>query len=262
VTGTYHVAGTGVEEQISALEDPDPAIRIEAIDTLAMSSDRRAVWPLISMLVDPVGDVRYAAASALGCMADARATPQLVEVLRHDRGQTIDGCHVKAAAAKALGYIFDEQAIEPLVHALGDRHPQVGEAAAMALSHYGSGIVPFLAEALYSDNTHMRQYALLTLKHVGNLTDNYDVQEHTIGLLRDTSPAVRLQAVEYHRRVRSAGSVWCSFGAGQNRGSSRPEGPRIGKRARSRQRSERAVCEVGCPDRRRMDPERARSRER
>jgi HEAT repeat protein len=198
-------AWTGVEEQISALEDPDPAIRIEAADALAMSGDRRAVWPLIRMLVDLVSDARYAAASALGCLADARATPQLVEVLRHDRGRTIGGCHVKAAAAQALGYVFDEQAIEPLMRALGDRHPEVGEAAALALSYYGPRIVPFLAEAMHSDNTHMRQYALLALKQAGNVTD--EVQERAVGLLRDTSPAVRLQAVEYLRRARGPRAV-------------------------------------------------------
>jgi tetratricopeptide (TPR) repeat protein len=77
--------------------------------------------------------VRREAARALGQIGDERAVEPLVQALGED-----EETNVRRAAAEALGQIGDERAVEPLMWALSEGLEEVRQSAAFALAEMAS----------------------------------------------------------------------------------------------------------------------------
>ncbi|MDH5703799.1 MAG: HEAT repeat domain-containing protein, partial [Aigarchaeota archaeon] len=96
---------------------------------LGEMGDKRAVEPLVQALKDE-GElswhVRERAARALGKIGEPAEEP-LIRALKNESRD------VRLTTAWALGYIGDEEAVKPLVHAQKDEDPSVREAATEAL---------------------------------------------------------------------------------------------------------------------------------
>jgi HEAT repeat protein len=127
---TVEIGGPAVEPLIRALSDPDVWIRVGAAESLGNIGDGQAVAPLINLFHDKYWNVRDAAVDALVKIGDIASKP-LIEIIKHRNIEIIE------YAARALGAIGDEQAIEPLNDALFDELKKVRRAAAAALEKIG-----------------------------------------------------------------------------------------------------------------------------
>ena len=139
------------------LTDPDPAIRVVAIEELR-ATGLPGLNPLITALADPHTGVRSAAADALGALTSVRAVPSLIQALRADPEK-----EVRIAAARALGAIKDTYAIPPLVEHFYDLDAEVQIAAAAALGHIGGPALPVLLAKTRDPDTRGRAAAYLSL---------------------------------------------------------------------------------------------------
>jgi len=110
------------------LRDPDPAVRLQAIETLGENHDSRAAGWLVTALRDTEAQVRAAAARGLSNRQHLPATPELLPLL-DDPDET-----VRAPAAQALGAHRNWEAVEPLLKALTDPAPAVRVGAVTGLS--------------------------------------------------------------------------------------------------------------------------------
>ena len=81
-------------------------------------------------------DIPEFAARVLGEIGDERAVEPLIEALSYDEGGWHD-YEVHVAAAEALGNIGDKRAVEPLIKVLSDAGWKVREVAAEALKKLG-----------------------------------------------------------------------------------------------------------------------------
>jgi HEAT repeat protein len=70
-----------IDESTKNLRDEDPAVRLEAVKSLAASQDKKAVEHLIEATADLDPRVKIKAIDALGTLRAADATPVLVQVL-------------------------------------------------------------------------------------------------------------------------------------------------------------------------------------
>lgn len=127
---------------IEALQDPEPAIRHLAAETLGTQGESSAVSALIHALSDSEYWVRWKAAESLGRLRDARALSALVELLQSEVGVVVvkSGCVVmttdlRAIAADALAELGDPRAIKPLLQMLPD--PGLGSQISRALQRLG-----------------------------------------------------------------------------------------------------------------------------
>ena len=99
-----------VSALISALDDPSPTIRLEAVESLSHLEAKEAVPGLIGRLADVDDEVRRAAVEALGKIADPKATEPLVAFVE----QRIVTGRVPLNAIWALGNIGDDRALSIL----------------------------------------------------------------------------------------------------------------------------------------------------
>jgi HEAT repeat protein len=128
---TVRIGQPAVKPLIAATKDPDVWVRTGAVESLGNIADRAAVEPLILMFMDKFWNVRDAAVEALVKIGEP-AVERLIEVLNERNSDTVE------YAARALGAIGDEQAIEPLNDALFDEFKKVRRAAAGALEKMGA----------------------------------------------------------------------------------------------------------------------------
>jgi HEAT repeat protein len=162
-----------VQPLILSLEDEDVHVRRVAATALGKIGDRRAVEPLVITLHDEDAEVRKAAVDALGAIGDARAAEKLFGILQQsleadyrirrsiawalvqfrdsrvldtlieflsDGSDHCSGASNRAEAAKLMGELGDNQAVDSLIHSLeSDVDPYVREAAAAALGEIGDG---------------------------------------------------------------------------------------------------------------------------
>jgi HEAT repeat protein len=136
--------------------DPDSAVREDAVRALGEIGDPQAVEHLFTAMREP--GLRTLAVEALGQIGDRRAVPVLIDVVTGDSPpevtRTVAGCGdqwneeaiTQGAAARALGAIADERAIPSLVAALN--HTFTRADAAAALAKFGSKVIPFLLPLL------------------------------------------------------------------------------------------------------------------
>jgi HEAT repeat protein len=88
-------------------------VRRQAADALAVLGDVKAAEPLIHALKDEY--VRWDAANALAKIGGPAVEPLI-------RALTNEDSNVRLGAARALGYIGNARAVEPLIHALKDEY--------------------------------------------------------------------------------------------------------------------------------------------
>ena len=92
-----------VDTLISALKNPDPTIRRQAILALGEKGEYRIVENIIAALDDPDDETRLAAVVALGKIGDPRAIEPLIDKLK-----SYDYFYVRKKAAYTL-YVFLKQ---------------------------------------------------------------------------------------------------------------------------------------------------------
>jgi HEAT repeat protein len=159
---------------ISALRDPDQAVRVEAataVGNLMYPWSSNGVPALRAALRDPSTAVRSAAAAALGPLGvEAKAaTPDLAAALSDpDRG-------VRASAARALGELggsAQKDSIPALVAALESEVPEVRAAAAESLGDVGSrSTVQSLLRLMSDGDQRVRVKALIALGRTSSGAD-------------------------------------------------------------------------------------------
>jgi HEAT repeat protein/beta-lactamase regulating signal transducer with metallopeptidase domain len=162
-TAPYQPAAAYAAALISALNDPTPAVRGAAVETLGKLQDTTAVLALMRTLrADSSPEVRRAAAWALGQYEDARAVPALSEALTRDADES-----VRAAAAHALGQIGDAGAVDALGDALSDANLEVRRYVIHALGQIEDArAVPALSRAVSDNVTELRRSAIHALGQI------------------------------------------------------------------------------------------------
>jgi HEAT repeat protein len=212
-----------VEPLIDMLNDPQAEVREMAVSALAAFEDPRAVEPLMAVLQDENEKVRVGAARALGELGYVAPSVEeeqvrvLLEAVRNTQSydretmRTLEQNIVKLGfpavipliaalqdekrkvrsfAAKALGYMGDTRAVEPLITILQNDW-EVRSSAALALgSLKDMRAAEVLIAALQDKNSEVRLYAALAL---GSLKDTRAV-EPLITKLKDANEYVRSTA--------------------------------------------------------------------
>ena len=166
-----------VDVLCKALRDEKPEVRVRATMALRNIRDKRAVGPLIEALKDPDWEVVIRTAEALGKIGDTRAVESLISILMEElksprkinivrdyiREGTDDlpwaGTNMTVAlpVIRALGWIGDERATQPLLTALKDKRFQIRDEAAQALGNIGAqATVAALIAALKDEVSSVR----------------------------------------------------------------------------------------------------------
>lgn len=97
-----------IDSWIEAIRNPEMAIAIDAIESLARNNVTRSIQPLIDFSYEAEGPVKIAVIRALGKLGDHSATEAIVANLNHsDQG-------LKESALEALGELRDPRALRPL----------------------------------------------------------------------------------------------------------------------------------------------------
>jgi HEAT repeat protein len=156
--------------------DPDRAVREDAVRALGQIGDARAVEFLVTAMKEP--GLRPLAIEALGRIGDRSAVPMLINVLkgmeRPEVSQPLDGCGDRwdeeivtlGVAVRALGAIRDEAAIPSLMKALHYTVTRVD--AAEALTRFGSTVIaPLLRLLARESDDNIRYHIKETLAKVG-----------------------------------------------------------------------------------------------
>jgi HEAT repeat protein len=144
------------------LKDPDPDVKIAAIQALAEAKDTVSVPRIVELLQDTVPDVRKEAATGLGMIGDERACQPLADFYDKEKIEDVQDAGirallnlasfsvkpligllrsirptVRAGAARALGKLHARDAVDPLIWLLHDRDPDVRLAAVFSLRQIG-----------------------------------------------------------------------------------------------------------------------------
>lgn len=210
-----------VPDLLPLLKDPEDEVRIAACTAIGKFREPSTFDEITNVLLDDLKiEVRQAAAKALGETKHPAAIPFLMEALRdsfwwYEKEQAVsvlltaienmgeavveplidaladkEGT-VRKFAAMILSKLGDIRAIEELGMALYDLHHEVGEAAAEALTKFGSKAVDILIESLSHPEAAIREHAVVAL---GKIQDAR-VTPVLIEMLRDSDRAVQKNAM-------------------------------------------------------------------
>ncbi len=144
------------------LDDPDPDVKIAAIQALAEAKDTVSVPRIVELLQDTVPEVRKEAATGLGKIGDERACQPLADFYDKEQVEDVQNAGiralihlstyavqpligllrslrpvVRAGAARALGKLQARDAVDPLIRLLHDRDKDVRRASIFALRKIG-----------------------------------------------------------------------------------------------------------------------------
>jgi len=173
-------------------EDPEPAVREAAAQSLGEHPGRESLDALVAALTDPAAEVRVAAVEGLRQLGDAGAAPALAPLLR-----TPDQAFRArvAQALKLLGWQPDDPELEAVfLVALGD----LNRAAIL-----GRAAVAPLAEVLKDAAYQRRVVAVNRMAEIGDTT----AVRPLIGALHDADPVVRTAAANALGRLGSPEAV-------------------------------------------------------
>ncbi|HEX4335996.1 MAG TPA: HEAT repeat domain-containing protein [Polyangiaceae bacterium] len=183
---------------LPALSDPDPDVRVAALEALEQAhasglGERIAAW-----LGDADARVRRAAAEALSRAPYAPSVPALGRILA-DPDST-----VRAAAARALGWSAQSTAVAPLLGRLDDNEADVREAVTLALARLGdrSAVVPLVGK-IQDSRPNVRRSVAIALGALGDARAS-----SALALaLRDNDDVVRIAALSALGRIHAEDSV-------------------------------------------------------
>jgi hypothetical protein len=173
---------------IGLLADEDASIRSEAVHSLGMMEDERAVTALADTVVnDAATAVRSQAAWALGMIESDAAVGALVTALGDS------ATSVRSQAAWALGMIESDSAVDGLVGALQDDSASVRSQSAWALGMIESpnAVAGLVGVLLADEAASVRSQAAWAL---GMIEDESAV-ENLIDAVEDGDESVRKQAL-------------------------------------------------------------------
>lgn len=178
---------------IKKLQDPEAIVRREAINTLSLKHDARAVEPLILCLNDQDAEVRRGAATALGSLNDARAIDPLIACLPADDDE------FRQAAIAALGKLDNHRAGERLMFYLQKSNPTDAPKAALIEALGGlryAGAVETLTLFLANKNDDVSREVLNALARIGA-----PAVQPLIARLNDPQAQIRASAAEVLGRI-------------------------------------------------------------
>ena len=213
---------SAVEPLLELLKDPELEARVGAVLALGKFKLPNTFDNMADLLLeDPEIEARQAAAKALGETGHPQAIPYLMLALRdsfwwYEREQeadvllkAIEGMGtmaidtllealndnegtVRKYAARLLGNIGDNRAIEALGMTLYDTHFEVGQAAAESLAGFGAAGLKILAEALHHPEAWLRQHAITGL----TLSGDKRIVPPILETLNDPEREVQKQAIQ------------------------------------------------------------------
>lgn len=185
------IDGTPALQAVTSQLKGAPAVYKQgAASALGRLGGAHAVDSLLELLKDSDNTVRREAASSLGEIGDARALDALSSALEdHDK-------YVGERVVSAIGEIGTPAGVEPLKKAL--INPFLRPYAARALGEIrDQRAVDILLTLLNDPNTDVRRYAVASLGKTGGLS----VVEAIMNSLKDSVPWVRASAVEALDRI-------------------------------------------------------------
>jgi HEAT repeat protein/beta-lactamase regulating signal transducer with metallopeptidase domain len=185
---------------ITALNDTDAGVRLEAAQSLGQMEDSLAVAALTRALrSDSDARVRKMAAWALGNIEDESAVSALVQALKIDKD-----IEVRRTSVWALGQIEDESAVPALAESLRDSDAEVRKLSVWALGQIeDASAVPALLNALKGSDIEVRRQAVWAL---GQIEDESAVPG-LAAALRDGDAEVRSQAIWALGEIEAASAV-------------------------------------------------------
>jgi HEAT repeat protein len=145
---------------------------------LGFLGSKRATNPLLKALrEDPDVSVRDAGYS-LGALRDARAVPSLIAAV----SDANEASSVRGTAAKQLGWLGSQTAVEPLIHALDDPPAEVRFWAAHGLGWLGDpSAVPALTKLAADDSGMLQEFGTVAdeareaLAKISRSVDTHDL---------------------------------------------------------------------------------------
>ena len=207
---------------LTALKDKEDSVRVSAALALGKFHNPATFDEIANLLLDdPKIEVRQAAARAFAETKDPQTLPYLMQALRdsfwwYEREQTANELlraieaigpaavdpliealsdsegTVRKFAARMLGVIGDERAIESLGMEIYDLHFDVGQAAAESLACLGVSSLPVLKEALTHPEATIREHVVSVLGKIQHTS----VAPLLIDALNDPERVVRKQAIQ------------------------------------------------------------------
>ena len=200
---------SAISTLVKTLEDKDLKLRSAAVAALARAgrptpsapTNPKTLNALTAALDAPGKSTRLGAAQALQSIlaqsasgptddAGRKANTGLIALLQNETNEV----NLRAAAAEALGYPGNGEAVKPLIKALSDPHGDVGLAAKEALAHIG----PTATSAL-----------IIVMQEGG--TDAYYAAQAVAGQGKEALPALQLAAQDDKKPV---GQRWAAVALG------------------------------------------------
>lgn len=150
--------------------DKDFDVRRNAAFRLGRERDERVVQPLLNAINDENESVRVRVVEALGTRDEKVVIQPVIKALQND-----DNSDVRRIAARSLGYIGDEQGLEPLIDALCDTAPEVRAQAAESLETFKqqSAAQALITAFLQDEDSNVIHFAKQSLSNLGS-TDVVD----------------------------------------------------------------------------------------
>ena len=151
-----------VEPLIQVLGAEDPDIKENAAATLGKIKDERAVQPLIKLLTDEEWEVEKGATDALIAIGGPAVEP-LIEILQ-DKNEDV---YLQMKVVAVLAGIKDERAIQPMIQALKEK-PELQADLGYNLGLMGEQAVEPLITALGDEDSSVRVRAAEALGRIGD----------------------------------------------------------------------------------------------
>ncbi len=146
---------------VFALKDPEPSVRVAAIESLAQVRDSRTIESVKGCINDMDPNVRCAAAAALGAFGGSSAVPILTESVKDPHWS------VRKASVVALGNLQSSYTVSALIPMLRDPDHDVREAACVALAKLQQRqAITALVVALADSQSPVRHAAARALRDI------------------------------------------------------------------------------------------------